>query len=94
MLTIKAIECNECRDVIYSRTHQDFRQCSCGNISVDGGLQYFKYNANPASLFKVKKIQIDATIDELYNDYDSMNDRFGLIHADSQVQEVAVPARS
>jgi len=91
LLTVKAIECNECGDAIYSRTHHDFRQCNCGNISVGGGLQYFKYDANPASLFKVKKIQIDASIADLYADYESMEDKFGLIPA-VKAEDNPIPA--
>jgi len=93
VLTIKAVECKECGDTIYSRTHHDFRQCTCGNISVDGGLKYFKYNANPSSLFKVKKVQVDATINELYEDYNSMEDRFGLITPSSNPEEPVVVLR-
>ena len=94
MLTIKAIECQECGDVIYSRTHQDFRQCTCGSISVSGGLQYFKYDTGPASTFKIKKIQVNATITELYEDYNQMTDEYGLILSSGLTERIPVAVRS
>lgn len=35
-----AAQCLECGDVIESTHRHDFRTCSCGNLSVDGGLSY------------------------------------------------------
>lgn len=40
-ITRNAMKCLRCGDVIESRTRHDFVTCSCGNISVDGGLDYF-----------------------------------------------------
>lgn len=37
-----AIRCLSCNDVIESRHRYDFVRCSCGNVSVDGGLEYAK----------------------------------------------------
>ena len=34
--------CLLCEDVIRSMHGHDFRSCSCGNLSVDGGLNYRK----------------------------------------------------
>ena len=41
-MTVKAIKCLKCKDVIYSRAIHDFRWCSCGNMAVDGGFSYLK----------------------------------------------------
>ena len=79
MLTVNAIECLNCGDKIFSRTGQDFRQCDCKNVSVEGGLKHFKYNISPLADFAIKKIKVDLTINELYDDWNSMNDRYGLI---------------
>ena len=48
-LTREVIETNEarclsCGDVIRSQYTHDFNTCSCGNLSVDGGLSYRKRN--------------------------------------------------
>lgn len=35
-------QCRKCGDVIESRTVHDFRQCKCGAMFVDGGLDYLR----------------------------------------------------
>lgn len=35
-------KCLICGDEIESRTVHEYKTCSCGNLSVDGGLQYAK----------------------------------------------------
>ena len=42
VLTRNAARCLECGDEIESTHRHDFRTCSCGSISVDGGLSYAK----------------------------------------------------
>lgn len=37
--------CLECGDVVESKTRHDFKTCSCGNLSVDGGHDYLKRSA-------------------------------------------------
>ena len=37
-----AIRCNHCGDVIESTYRHDFKTCSCGRVSVDGGHDYAK----------------------------------------------------
>lgn len=39
-LTRNAARCDGCGDTIESRHRHDFRTCSCGSLSVDGGLDY------------------------------------------------------
>ena len=39
-LVRNAICCNECGDVIESKSRHDFVECSCGRVAVDGGLDY------------------------------------------------------
>lgn len=41
-LTRNAAKCLLCGDIIESRSVHDFVTCNCGNISVDGGLDYAK----------------------------------------------------
>ena len=41
-MTRNAIECRNCHDVIESKHRHDFRTCSCGNVFVDGGLDYHR----------------------------------------------------
>ncbi|MCR4708200.1 MAG: hypothetical protein K5746_09690 [Clostridiales bacterium] len=44
------IRCNHCGDVIESAYRHDFRSCSCGCVSVDGGHDYLRrcFVNNPA----------------------------------------------
>ena len=45
---MNAAKCNNCGDIIESKHVHDFITCSCGQLSVDGGLEYAKrvYNEN------------------------------------------------
>lgn len=36
------IQCKVCGDVIESKSAHDFKTCSCGACSVDGGLEYLR----------------------------------------------------
>lgn len=36
------VQCGSCGDVIFSRNRHDFVTCTCGNISVDGGMDYIR----------------------------------------------------
>ena len=42
MIVYNAIYCNNCLDIIESTHVHDFKTCKCGNVSVDGGLQYLR----------------------------------------------------
>jgi hypothetical protein len=34
------IRCKKCGDTIESKHRHDFRSCSCGSVSIDGGRDY------------------------------------------------------
>jgi len=36
------VKCLKCGDVVFSAHRHDFKYCSCGNIGVDGGLEYIR----------------------------------------------------
>lgn len=42
MLKRNAVQCLKCSEVIESKHRHDFRYCKCGNVAVDGGLDYAK----------------------------------------------------
>ncbi|QDP51330.1 MAG: hypothetical protein GOVbin630_28 [Prokaryotic dsDNA virus sp.] len=44
-----------------------------------GGQKYFKYEVCMNPEYEVKKLTVDATAEELYYDWEEMNDEFGLI---------------
>ena len=39
------VKCLLCLDTIESKHRHDFVTCSCGNVSVDGGKDYFRRSA-------------------------------------------------
>lgn len=39
-------QCMKCLDVIESKHRHDFVRCKCGNIFLDGGLEYVRYGAS------------------------------------------------
>lgn len=69
MITVNAIVCKKCDNVLFSRHIHDFRECDCGAIAIDGGFDYLKICGNESDFDDVK-ISIDTTIDELYHDWD------------------------
>lgn len=41
-LTLNAVKCGKCHEVIVSTHRHDFRYCKCRAVAVDGGLDYAK----------------------------------------------------
>lgn len=41
-LLVNKAQCLLCQDIIESKSRWDFQMCSCGNLHVDGGLDYVK----------------------------------------------------
>lgn len=78
---VKAIKCEECNSTVYSRAREDVRECDCGRVRVYGGfLTHFKYDIkDKKTKYKALKMNIKATPNDLYDDYESMEDKFGLI---------------
>ena len=77
-MRLKAIHCKNCDEVLYSRAQHDFRECSCGYINVDGGQHYFKYGAIPGAEFDVTEIDVDVSLNDLYDDWNEMTDNYGV----------------
>ena len=46
------VKCDHCKDIIESTDTHDFKTCSCGMVSVDGGYDYLKraVKSNPSIL--------------------------------------------
>ena len=83
-MKVSAIQCNDCRDIIYSRARHDFRWCTCKNCAVDGGLDYLRVVGDG---FKTKALIIESTKEELYNEWNNSKDLFGLISSTDQLNE-------
>jgi len=42
MIVLNQAKCLDCGDLIFSGYRHDFRACSCGKLSVDGGMDYIR----------------------------------------------------
>lgn len=76
-LEVTAIECSSCGDIVFSRANHDFRRCTCGECAIDGGFEYTKTVG--ASAIKPFMLKIVQTKQELYNDWNTGEDKYGLI---------------
>ena len=56
-ITRNAIQCNICGEVIESTSVHDFRTCSCGCVSVDGGHDYLRrsFTNSPADYIELSE---------------------------------------
>jgi hypothetical protein len=79
-MKIQATRCLLCGDLIFSRTRHDMRWCSCENVSVDGGFDYNKGSLNgPLESIRSETIELDVDKHTLYDDWNSREDKFGLM---------------
>lgn len=76
--SVNVAECQLCGDIVFSRTRHDYRSCSCGNTSVDGGLDYMRvaWQRVRPELFTLLIVQ---TKHQLYDDWNTSADKLGLI---------------
>jgi len=94
-MKVSAIKCPCCGDTIYSRACHDYRSCSCFGVSIDGGFDYIKVSCDPKlSNIKLCSVNVDATKDELYTDWNQKKDKFGLIRNENGVKRAVKTIRS
>ena len=88
-MLVRAIHCEECDTTVYSRATDDLRECECGRVRVYGGfMSHFKYEIiDKKTKYKTLKMNIQATPNDLYDDYETMEDKFGLIKQQTQTNE-------
>jgi len=53
-LIVNKARCRKCNDIVISAYRHDFKKCKCGNIFVDGGLDYLRRGA--ASLEDIEEL--------------------------------------
>ena len=81
-MKVNALKCPICEDTVYSRATHDFRRCSCGAIAVDGGFDYMKIcwdNKRIPILPPSIKIDVKASKQKLYDDWNHRVDKYGII---------------
>lgn len=76
-MIVRAVQCKQCKDIIYSRARHDFRTCTCGAIFIDGGFDYIRIGGDIEE--PLIEVEVNATQQELYSDWNSTYDKFGLI---------------
>ncbi len=74
-MLVTAIQCSNCKDIIYSRAHHDMNYCKCGMVAIDGGREYNKVSFK--CKYKLKRIRIPYTAEELYDDWNKEIDKLG-----------------
>ena len=75
-ITVNAIQCGFCRDIIFSRANHDMRWCSCGAVAIDGGFDYCRLVGT--GFGNIFQIGVTTTKKELYRDWASGADKWGL----------------
>jgi len=78
MEIVRAIKCNGCESVIFSRARHDFHKCECGDVSIDGGFSYVKIGGSNWG-GKVYGVEVPETKDELFQDWNREIDKFGFV---------------
>ena len=77
-VAVKAVVCYNCGLEIYSRCTHDHHYCLCGMVSVDGGFDYLKIGFKDR-LPRIKVRFINASVQELYDDWNYQINEFGII---------------
>ncbi len=52
---IRGVECQLCKERIFSMSHHDFRSCRCGSCYVDGGRSYLRIGGDPVNCKIVRR---------------------------------------
>ncbi len=91
MITVSAIRCAKCGDIIFSRAVHDFHWCSCNTIAIDGGFDYTKINGDQKYFLDMFTIKIDALKIDLYNDWNYNENKYGRIGINEQIQHPLLP---
>ena len=81
MIKVQAIRCADCGDLVYSRARHDFRSCTCRRVFVDGGLDYRRVGYTDKMPERVE-LEVEATREELYRDWNERRDRLGLVRSE------------
>ena len=85
-LTVQAVQCIRCGDVIFSRAQYDYHSCSCGETFIDGGRDYVRVgwkNLHPIGISLV----LTQSNQVLYNDWNKRTDKFGTMKCSIELQK-------
>lgn len=77
-ITHNGLKCEICEDIIYSRAINDYRSCSCGEISIDGGFDYTRASFKKHQGIGVRLILNGVSRKDLYEDWNTGRDNYGI----------------
>jgi len=92
MIIVSAITCHKCGATIYSRCGHDMRWCTCKSIAIDGGRDYSRVVFEDSAGYTSLQLSVDATQAELFQDWNSYKNKFGLIVPESSTPGHTEPA--
>lgn len=83
-MLVKAIKCNKCGDIIYSRCRHDFHWCSCKSCAIDGGFDYYRIVGNMEDWEMTDVHVLDNKSEDdvkktLYDDWKNEKNKYGTI---------------
>ncbi len=81
-MKILGLRNNKTGEVIYSRAKHDFHSDAKNEIFVDGGFEYFRCLYNETANFSKVEFDLNVTKQELYEDWNSMKDKYGRLSKD------------
>jgi Zn finger protein HypA/HybF involved in hydrogenase expression len=53
------VKCDHCKDIIESTDTHDFKTCSCGMVSIDGGYDYLKRMVKNNATYEDLSVMVD-----------------------------------
>lgn len=85
-----SVRCLVCFDEIEPKHRHDFVTCSCGNVSVDGGLAYTRRTAKDFTMIEDTSVYRNFTVNELDYEIKMSRDRpYYSADYNRKVEEVA-----
>lgn len=77
-MTVTAVQCPNCKALIYSRARHDYRNCPCGDTAVDGGFEYLRtsFKKVPPISFR---LPLKVSRKTLYDDWNCKYNKYGII---------------
>lgn len=78
-LKVTAVQCPSCGDVIFSRSHHDFRGCSCRRTFIDGGREYTKVGFRKSMPVTISLELLNSDENRIFQDWDRNINKYGLI---------------
>lgn len=77
-MKVTAIKCPKCKDTVYSRARHDYRSCTCGSVSIDGGQEDYIRVSGANRTFELD-LGHKISKQDIYDDWNKSIDKLGLV---------------